>query len=311
MADFTIITPVLNGAAYIEKCILSVMEQDMDVQHIIMDGGSTDGTQDIIARYANHISHWQSTPDLGQSDAINKGFAKAQGRICNWLNADDVLCSGALRQVLELMDDATDVVAGKCMHIYTNGAVAAVGGTVLFSAVEQTIGQYAMGQPSHFYRTRAWKDNGNLNVKLHLAMDMEFWFRYLLANGQMRVCTTDRVLSHFLLRDDAKSQLQSEQMAAEKYGIFYALIENHPMPDALRKFMSRYTIPDNVWFKSENIDASKLLAYFSYPLLPLRYAAHDLPTTQALLQVLNKAGMLSTQDRFLWQLRLLKLRATA
>jgi len=311
MAEFTIITPVLNGADYIEQCILSVLEQDMDVQHIIMDGGSTDGTQDMIARYADSIAYWQSRPDGGQSDAINNGLAMAQGRICNWLNADDVLCKGALREVAVLMDDATDVVTGKCRHVDSHGNEIAVGGTVLFETVEQTLGRYSMGQPSHFYRTAAWKTLGNLNPKLHLAMDMDLWFRYLLANGQAKVRTTTMVLSHFLLREDAKSQKQADQMAAEKYGLFRALLQHRPMPDALRQYMSTFPIPDDVSFQGEHIDLDKVLAHFCYPLLPWRYAAKDVPTTAALLHVVINAGLLTYHDRILWQLRLLKLRATA
>jgi glycosyltransferase involved in cell wall biosynthesis len=75
MAKFTIITPVLNGADYIESCILSVANQEGDVQHIIMDGGSTDGTQEVIEKHAHHLAYWESTKDFGQSDAINKGLA--------------------------------------------------------------------------------------------------------------------------------------------------------------------------------------------------------------------------------------------
>ena len=87
----TIITPSYNQREYLEDCILSVVNQDYtNIEYIIIDGGSTDGSQELIHRYADYIDHWVSEPDRGQSHAINKGFRKATGQIVAWLNADDM-----------------------------------------------------------------------------------------------------------------------------------------------------------------------------------------------------------------------------
>lgn len=309
MAEITIITPVLNGVAHIERCIHSVAQQQVAVQHIILDGGSTDGTQDIIAQHAHLLSYWESQADGGQSHAINKGLAKAEGRIVNWLNADDTLCDGALLQVAELMTNTADVVIGRCAHINMSGETVTVGGTQIHPTLEQTLGRYAMGQPSHFYRTAVFKKLGGLNPALHYAMDMELWFRYLLRHGHGSVCVTDKILSHFLLRDDAKSQRMAQPMEAEKYGVYHALLQGQKMPDALRLWLAAFPIPDNVAFEGGvTVSWPQVLAHFALPLLPKAHAARDKALLSALLATVNGAKLLSVTDRFLWELRLLKIR---
>ena len=93
----SIITPCFNAALYIEQTILSIINQDYDnLEYIIIDGGSTDGTIDIIKKYENKIAYWISEPDNGQSEAINKGIAVSTGDVFNWVNGDDYLEVGVL-----------------------------------------------------------------------------------------------------------------------------------------------------------------------------------------------------------------------
>ena len=308
MAKFTIITPVLNGANYIETCILSVANQECDVQHIIMDGGSTDGTQEIIEKHAHYLAHWESAKDLGQSDAFNKGLAKTDGHICNWLNADDTLCAGALKEVSNLMSNETLVVTGKCEHVNSLKQTIAIGGVVIYPKLEQTLGRYAMGQPSHFYRTNVLKALGPLKTNLHYAMDMELWFRFLLKHGQKSVRTTDKILSQFLVREDAKSQIMAKEMASEKFGIFRALLKNGAQTDDFNALLDNYSIPAGVNFSTDiPLDYRLLCGHFSYPLLPNYYQQGKLADTKILLQMVNNANLLSSWDRYLWELRVIKL----
>ena len=91
----SVVTPSLNQAAYIEEAILSVREQDYPrIEHIVVDGGSTDGTLEILRRHPHVV--WSSEPDEGQADALNKGFARARGTVLGWLNADDRYLPGAV-----------------------------------------------------------------------------------------------------------------------------------------------------------------------------------------------------------------------
>ncbi len=102
----SIVTPVFNGASFIEACIQSVLSQDYpNLEYIIMDGGSTDGTAEIIRKFSSQLAYWESKPDRGQTHALNKGFARASGDIFGWLNADERYLPGTLDLVAPEAED--------------------------------------------------------------------------------------------------------------------------------------------------------------------------------------------------------------
>ena len=116
----TIITPSYNQAQFLERTIISIHNQGYpNLEHIVVDGGSTDGSVEIIKKYETRFSHWQSEPDQGQSDAINQGTAKATGRYMMWINSDDLLMPGALGQLVDAFqaNPGADLVYGDQVEI--------------------------------------------------------------------------------------------------------------------------------------------------------------------------------------------------
>ena len=150
---FSIILPVFNGADFVERAVLSIIEQknnNVDVELIVIDGGSKDGTVDILTRYSDHIDFMVSEPDQGQCHAINKGFAQASGDVFGWLCHDDELESGALTHVAAIYQahPETEVVIGACRRIFSDKSQAV---TIVSPDVFERIGFFnGIDQPSCF-----------------------------------------------------------------------------------------------------------------------------------------------------------------
>lgn len=176
----SIVTPSLNQAAFIEKTILSVLNQDYpNIEHIVMDGGSTDGTLDILQKYSDNLI-WVSEPDKGQSDAINKGFQRARGEILAWLNCDDTYTPGAVRIAVQYLMEHPDIamVYGGSNYVDDNGKLLRRGRTVAFDLNRPC--ESIISQPAAFFRKAAFEEVGWLDVDLHYRMDLDLWVRMAL-----------------------------------------------------------------------------------------------------------------------------------
>jgi glycosyltransferase involved in cell wall biosynthesis len=116
----TVVTPSYQQAAFVEECLRSVLLQNYpNLEYVVVDGGSIDGSGEIIARYAPFLAHWQSQKDKGQADAINQGFARATGEIMGWLNSDDLLLPGALFAVARaFLRSNADIVYGDALNAF-------------------------------------------------------------------------------------------------------------------------------------------------------------------------------------------------
>src|SRR6516225_10523497 len=104
----TVVVPVLNQGAFLERTLASIVAQDVPIELFVMDGGSTDGTLDVIERWRPHLTAWRSGPDGGQSAAINAGMRLGSAPYVAWLNADDTYCRGALRSLGDLLERSPD-----------------------------------------------------------------------------------------------------------------------------------------------------------------------------------------------------------
>jgi len=174
-----VVTPSLDQAAYLEAAILSVRNQGYpDVEHVVVDGGSSDGTLAVLERHPGVA--WTSEPDGGQAHAVNKGMSRVSGELVGWLNADDLYEPGALFRVAEAFaaDPDLDVVYGDCFYLYEDvtppevRVVAAREFDLRFLLDE---GCY-IPQPAAFFRRRALAA-GPLDETLRYVMDYEYWLR--------------------------------------------------------------------------------------------------------------------------------------
>jgi glycosyltransferase involved in cell wall biosynthesis len=176
----SIVTPSFNQARYLENTIRSVLDQDYpNVEYIIVDGGSSDGSVEIIRRYADRLAWWVSEKDHGQTDAINKGFARARGEILAWLNSDDTYEINAVREAVAFFRDRSEVglVYGDANFIDEAGRV--IG---RFPAAQTDYHRLRQGyvhvpQQSAFWRAQLWHKVGPLDPSFYFAMDYDLWVR--------------------------------------------------------------------------------------------------------------------------------------
>lgn len=208
----TIITPSFNQGQYIEETIRSVLGQGYpNLEYIIIDGGSKDETVSIIKRYEQYISYWVSEPDKGQTDALNKGLARATGEIIAYLNSDDVYLPGALWAVAEAYgrNPDADLFHGTCVSVDNDGRE--IGRqTARISEFSEIVdlwkvwwGKRQFVQPEVFWTSRISEKIGEFRTSLFYVMDYEYWLRILRAGG--KVCPLHTETSCFRFTPNQKS----------------------------------------------------------------------------------------------------------
>ncbi len=190
----SIVTPSFNQAQFIEQTICSVLDQGYpNLEYFVMDGGSTDGTVEILKKYEKHLTGWASEKDRGQTHAINKGFARATGDVYAYLNSDDWYLPGSLQAVGEhfAAHPETGLLHGRCVRTEEDG----IRRDVQFGNI-QTVAeildlwgvwwqQRQFVQPEVFWSRALAQKVGPFNESLHLVMDYEYWLRAILAGAKV------------------------------------------------------------------------------------------------------------------------------
>lgn len=238
----SIVTPSFNQAQYLEETILSVLNQDYpNIEYFIMDGGSTDGSQEIIHRYADRLAGWVSEKDQGQTDAINKGFKQATGSILAWINSDDTYQPGAIREAVELLHDhpGWGMVYGDTRFIDENGK--AIG---KFPAAQTDYEKLRQGyvhipQQASFFLADLWKMVGPLDPSFFFAMDYDLWVRLARISKLVYV---RKEWANFRLHGQGKTMIADDRCWPEMLRVHYrdggSIFATIVMKYYLRKMMA-------------------------------------------------------------------------
>ncbi len=214
---FSIITASFNQGRFIRECIESVVSQGVEFEHIIVDACSTDETLDVLREFP-HLK-WTSEPDKGQTDAINKGFRRATGDWCMWLNSDDRLRPGALKAVEEFLarhPDA-DVVYGECVFVAEDGGMIEWKKQHRFSYVVLVLCGCYIPSTSCFYRRKVFEDGMWLDDSFKVCMDFDFYVR--LADAGYRFEFIPRALADFRWHADNVSTVHSARRTEERHKV--------------------------------------------------------------------------------------------
>jgi glycosyltransferase involved in cell wall biosynthesis len=217
----SIVTPSYNQAKYVEATIQSVLSQDYaHIEYIIVDGGSTDGTLDVIQKYEDKLSWWVSEKDKGQTDALNKGFTRAKGDILAWINSDDTYQPGAVLAAVQYLQHHPNVgmVYGDCNFINENGKIIGK-----FDAAQTSYGLLRRGyvhipQQAMFFRAELWKQVGPLDPSFYFAMDYDLWTR-IAARTEIKY--VPQTWANFRLHTTGKTIMADERCWPEMIRVHY------------------------------------------------------------------------------------------
>jgi glycosyltransferase involved in cell wall biosynthesis len=217
----SIVTPSFNQARYIEATIQSVLSQDYPrIEYLIVDGGSTDGTVEIIKQYQGRLAWWVSEKDQGQTDAINKGFGRAQGQILAWLNSDDTYEPGTVSAAVRYLLDHPDVgmVYGDCNFINDDGRVIGKFGSAQTDYRRLRQGYVHIPQQTMFFRADWWKHVGPLDPSFYFAMDYDLWTR-LAAHTELKY--VPQTWANFRLHTTGKTIVADDRCWPEMIRVHY------------------------------------------------------------------------------------------
>jgi len=301
LPKISVVIPSYNQGKFLEESILSVIDQKYpNLEIFVVDGASDDNSVDIIKKYEQHLTWWVSEKDKGQSDAINKGFAKATGDIIAWLCSDDIYTPGTLHKVAGYFSQHN----GKTGLIY-GGITTFKDGVDLKSnwgynnpSVERYLAGMAFSQPASFFKKEYLdKIGGKLNEQLHYGMDFDLFCRLALVCDFVRV---DDIFAKYRLHYQSKSVSQADRFMADWNKTFINLCNNMGWNTLNDRLKTTGIVDESVYgwnYKFnfipekkivEKVDKDKLLFYHLCYILKDLYWNARRPEARHLLSWLKK-----------------------
>ena len=246
---FTIVTPSFNQAAFLEETLRSILLQGYpELELIVMDGGSQDGSVEVIRKYERFLSFWVSQKDRGQTDALNQGFARGSGQLRGFLNSDDLYEPGALQTVAKEFTAGADWVSGRCRFIEEGRQ----------PWLDQVPGRETdldwltndpLPQPSVFWSDRLHQVAGEFRLDLHYSFDWEFWLRFRFKAGA-KVRSLAPVLSSYRLHKSSKTVAFGAKFLDEGRRI-RAMYSHRLLPAEQRQLKRRVARIESLFWQDE------------------------------------------------------------
>jgi glycosyltransferase involved in cell wall biosynthesis len=201
----SIVTPTFNQGKFIDATIRSVLDQGYpNLEYIIIDGGSTDESVDVIRRYEKHLTYWVSEKDSGAADAIRKGFTRATGEIFAYLNSDDLYLPGSLQTIGNLMrDPSVDVAFGNMYWMDVDGNTIGERRQTRFTRMGYLFGGSDLMQPATFWRRDLYLRCGGIDPSYSFTFDTDLFFRFVLNEAHFK--RVNKFLASFRIHSESKS----------------------------------------------------------------------------------------------------------
>ena len=218
----SIITPSFNQAQFLERTIQSVLAQDYPrIEYIIVDGGSTDGSADVIKKYQSRLAWWVSEQDKGQTDAINKGFNRATGDILAWINSDDTYHPKAVGEAVKYLMENPEValVYADCDFIDEEDRLIGKFKSAQTDYRRLREGYVHIPQQTMFFRAKYWKELGPLDPSFYFAMDYDLWTR-IAAKAPLKY-VAGRTWANFRIHTSSKTNVADERGWQEMLRVHY------------------------------------------------------------------------------------------
>jgi glycosyltransferase involved in cell wall biosynthesis len=263
----SIVTPSYNQAQFIEETIRAVLLQGYpDIEFIIIDGGSKDDTVEVIKKYAPFIAYWVSEKDRGQSDALNKGFVKATGQICYWINSDDLPDKNVFGTVATFFSQnpQSEVVYGDCFFIDQNNKLLKISKSKSFTPGDLIIGNI-FDQPTVYFKTQLWHRFGPIREDLRFIMDYELWLRWSLKGVTFSYYPP--VKAYFRFHDDSKSTNLQRVNQDEIFALLVQIDKAGELPPQLKPRIKeglRQLCLRSYWLRDSKQFRSLLSRYIKY-----------------------------------------------